>query len=266
MCWPPRRCCSSAGQEHARHGRRRAAGRRHRQGRDPGDHRQDRHRRRHRLRHRIRRHGDPRPVDGRPHDGLQHVDRGGRARRPDRAGRDHLRLPQGPAVRAQGRRTGSRPSPTGARCRRDAGAHLRHARSCSTPTTSRRRSPGAPARRTCCRSPARVPDPADVADEASAAADGARAGLHGPDARHAADRRRRSTTSSSAPAPTAASRTCARPPRVAKGRKVADDVQAHGRARLRPGEAAGRGGRPRRDLHATPASSGASPAARCAWP
>ena len=47
-----------------------------RQGPDPRHHRQDRHRRRHRPCHRICRQGDPRPVDGRPHDGLQHVDRG----------------------------------------------------------------------------------------------------------------------------------------------------------------------------------------------
>ena len=36
---------------------------------------------------------------------------------------------------------------------------------------------------------------------------------------------------------------------VAKGRKVAAHVQRDGRARLRPGEGTGRGGRPRPDLH-----------------
>ena len=77
---------------------------RHRQGRDPGDHRQDRHRGRHRPRHRVCRRGDPRPVDGGAHDGLQHVDRGGRPGRPDRARRDHLRLSPGPADGAQGGR------------------------------------------------------------------------------------------------------------------------------------------------------------------
>ena len=96
------------GQEHAR---RRSTGelphRRHRQGPDPRHHRQDRHRRRHRPCHRICRRRDPRPVDGRPHDRLQHVDRGRRARRPDRARRDDLRLSQGPAVCAQGRRMGA---------------------------------------------------------------------------------------------------------------------------------------------------------------
>ena len=37
------------------------------------------------------------PVDGRPHDGLQHVDRGGGQSRHGRAGRHHVRLSQGPA-------------------------------------------------------------------------------------------------------------------------------------------------------------------------
>ena len=46
---------------------------------------------------------DPRAVDGRAHDGLQHVDRGGRARRDDRAGRDDVRLPARAAARAGGR-------------------------------------------------------------------------------------------------------------------------------------------------------------------
>ena len=46
-------------------------------------------------------------VDGRPHDGLQHVDRGGRPRRPGRARRDDLRLCQGPALCAEGRGLGA---------------------------------------------------------------------------------------------------------------------------------------------------------------
>ena len=83
----------------------------HRQGRDPGDHRPDRHRGRHRPRDRVRGRGDARAVDGRADDGLQHVDRGRRAGRPDRAGRDHLPLRPGPADGAQGRRlrAGGRP-------------------------------------------------------------------------------------------------------------------------------------------------------------
>ena len=63
---------------------------RHRQGHHPRHHRRDRHRRRHRLGHRICRRSDPRPLDGRPHDDLQHVDRGRRAGRHDRSRREIL--------------------------------------------------------------------------------------------------------------------------------------------------------------------------------
>ena len=54
---------------------------RHRQGHHAVDHRRHRHRRRHRPRHRVLRRGDPRAVDGRPDDRLQHGDRGRRAGR-----------------------------------------------------------------------------------------------------------------------------------------------------------------------------------------
>jgi 3-isopropylmalate/(R)-2-methylmalate dehydratase large subunit len=46
--------------------------------------------------------GDPRAVHGRPHDGLQHDDRGRRPRRHDRAGREDLRLSQGPPKAPKG--------------------------------------------------------------------------------------------------------------------------------------------------------------------
>ena len=91
-------------EEHARGGGRQAAGGRHRQGHHPRHHRRDRHRRRHRLRARICRRSDPRAVHGRPHDGLQHVGRGRRQGRLHRAGREGLRLSQGPAA---GRRKAS---------------------------------------------------------------------------------------------------------------------------------------------------------------
>ena len=76
------------------------------QGHHPRHHRRDRHRRRHRPRHRVCGRGHPRPVDGRPHDRVQHVDRGRRARRHGGARRDDLRLPEGPAEVAQGRGLG----------------------------------------------------------------------------------------------------------------------------------------------------------------
>ena len=82
-----------------------AAGRR-RQGLRAGADRPDRHGRRHRPRDRIRRRGGAGALDGRADDALQHDHRGRRARRPGGAGRDHLRLPDGPAGRAEGRRLG----------------------------------------------------------------------------------------------------------------------------------------------------------------
>ena len=54
---------------------------------------------------------DPRALDGRADDDLQHVDRGGRARGDDRARRHDVRLPRGTAGRAEGRRLGARARP-----------------------------------------------------------------------------------------------------------------------------------------------------------
>ena len=83
-----------------------AARRRHRQGHRAGDHRRDRHGRRDRSRDRVPGPGDPRPVDGGPDDGLQHVDRGRRQGRHDRPRRHHVRLPARPRSRTEGRRLG----------------------------------------------------------------------------------------------------------------------------------------------------------------
>ena len=82
----------------------------------------------------------------------------------DRAGRDDLRLPRGPAARAARRRLGRRRSRPGASC---APTTTRSStpRSSSTPAASRRSSRGAPTRRRACRCPASVPDPATIADE-----------------------------------------------------------------------------------------------------
>ena len=104
------------GQEHAGAGRRHPAARRHRQGHHPGHHRRDRHGRRHRPRDRICRRSHPRAVDGRPHDDLQHVDRGRRPGRHGGARREDLRLSQGPAEGAEGRDLGSGRRLLGRRC------------------------------------------------------------------------------------------------------------------------------------------------------
>ena len=81
-----------------------------------------------------------------------------------------------------------------------------------------------------------------------------------------ADRRaRRSTSRSSARAPTAGSPICAKPRASSAGQHVAPHVQGAGRAGLAGGARGGRARRARPRCSATPASSGAAPAARCAW-
>ena len=95
--------------------RRRAAARRHPQGRHPRHSRGSGHRRRHRPRRRVPGQGVPRHVDGGSDDRLQHVDRGGRQGGPDRTRRDDDRVPAGPGARTERRACGTRPSPTGRR-------------------------------------------------------------------------------------------------------------------------------------------------------
>ena len=58
--------------------------------------------------HRVPRPGHRGAVDGRAHDDLQHVDRGRRPRRHGGAGRDDVRLPEGPTARSAGRGLGAR--------------------------------------------------------------------------------------------------------------------------------------------------------------
>ena len=66
-----------------------------RQGSGVGGHRPDRHHGRGRTHHRVPGSCHRRSVDGRPNDRVQHVDRGGGARRHDRPRRHHVRLPRG---------------------------------------------------------------------------------------------------------------------------------------------------------------------------
>ena len=84
---------------------------------DPRDHRAHRHRRRDRPRGRICRLDDPRDVDGRPADGLQHVDRSRRAHRHDRAGRHDIRLSRTAARMRRRARTGTTALAYWRRCR-----------------------------------------------------------------------------------------------------------------------------------------------------
>ena len=74
---------------------------------DPRGHREDRHRRRPGLRAGVPRQRHREPLDGGPDDDLQHVDRGGRPRGHDRAGRDDLRLPAAAATTRRRAPTGT---------------------------------------------------------------------------------------------------------------------------------------------------------------
>ena len=135
--------------------------------------------------------GDPRAVDGRPHDGLQHVDRGRRAGRARRSRRHDVRVPRRPAVRAARARRGSsalddwralvdrrrRGVRQGGRARRGHAA----ARTCRGART--------PARRSRSTTPSPIPDAfadADARESAKRAL-----ALHGPEGRHADPRHRR---------------------------------------------------------------------------
>ncbi len=156
--------------------------------------------------------GDPRPLDGRPDDGLQHVHRGGRARRAGRAGRHDLRLPRGPPLRPKGAALGARRSTTGRTLpigrRRGLGQPGHDRRRAARPHVTWGTNPGQVATidgavPTRTRSPSRR-------------ARGGVAGphLHGPHARARRCRTSVPTRCSSARARTRASRTCGRRPHV----------------------------------------------------
>ena len=212
-----------------------AAPRRHREGHHPRRHREDRHRRRPGLRARVPRQRHPRALDGRPHDDLQHVDRGRRPRRHGRARRDDLRLPEGSRPRPAGRRLG-RGGRLLAHAARPTRARSSTPRSSSTPnqlepfvTWGTNPGQGVLAQRRRARP--RVDRRPERARRRRA-----RARVHGPRAGHAAEGDRRSTPSSWAPARTAASKTCAPSPSIIEGKQKADGVRVMvvpGSARVR---------------------------------
>ncbi len=93
-------------EEHADRGRRQTGRGRDGQGHRARGDRQDRHRRRHRIRDRVCRQRHARAVDGRPHDRLQHGDRGRRPHRHGGGRRQDHRIRQGQTVRAARRAVG----------------------------------------------------------------------------------------------------------------------------------------------------------------
>ena len=155
--------------------------------------------------------GDPGTVDGRPHDGVQHVDRGRREGRDDRTRRHHVRVPEGSRPRTERCRRGTPRSPTGRRCTPTT-TPTGTRRSSSTPRRSDHTSPGA---RTPARSPRSTrscPPPTTTTTRPP------RKPSPGPWSTWASSRARRCATSPSTPcssdrAPTAGSRTSAPPPR-----------------------------------------------------
>ena len=174
--------------------------------------------------------------------------RGGRPRRDDRAGPGDVRLPQGPSARAERRGLGRRRRVLGDACAPTT-TPSSTPRSSSTPPRSRRSSRGAPTPGQGAPLSAAVPDPAGYRRTRRPGRGREGPDLHGPEPRARRCARSPSTPCSSAPAPTAGSRTCAPPPAVIAGRTVADGV----RMLVVPGsmrvQRAGRGGGPRRGLH-----------------
>ena len=182
-----------------------------RQGHRAGDHRQDRHRRRHRLHDRVRRLGDPRARHGRPHDGLQHGDRGRRARRPGGGRRDDDRL-RARAVRSR---------PTGVEWEQavaywrtlhsDPGAHFDAVVELDAAQDQSAGHLGHVARDGASAIDDRVPDPDKEKDASKRDAIERALAYMGLEPNKAHRPTSASTRSSSARAPTPASRTCARP-------------------------------------------------------
>ena len=105
------------------------------------------------------------------------------------------------------------------------GRAFRQASSCSTPPSCRRSSPGAPRPRTSSRSPASCPTRTRSRTRTSAPPSSARSTIWAS-SRARRSPTSRSTASSSAPAPTAASRICAPSPRSSRARRSARDVNA----------------------------------------
>ena len=231
------------------------------EGRHPRRDSPDRRGRGPRSHHRVPGLGLPFDVDGGSPHGLQHVDRGGRARGSHRSGRHHLRLSRGAAVLCQKARTGSMLSRPGAISPSDPGAEF-----ASTVALQRRgdravRHLGNDAGAECPRLRSH-PRPERRRHRSRAGPGGAGPRLHGPATRHGYSRRfdrsslHRLVHERAHRRPPGRGRRRGLPPRGSQ--RAGDD-----RARLGPRQ----GNRPRRrgwtGSSATPDSSGARRAARC---
>ena len=238
---------------------------RRRDGQGPGArrHRQDRHRRRHRLCDRIRRRAmRALSMEGRMTLCNMAIEAGARA---GMIGVDERTIEY-----LRGRPFAPKPEHVGPRGRALAHAHerpageVRHRRRRSTRRRSRRRSPGAPRPRWSSSVEGRVPDPDKEKDAARREGIERALEVHGARAEHADHRHphrqgvHRLVHELADRGPARRGRGRARPPRGGERQARA------GRARIRPREGAGRARGARPGLSSTPASNGASPAARCA--
>ena len=250
-------------QDDGDHRRGRAQARRHREGHHPRRDREDRHRRRAGLRARVPRQRDPRPLHGGAHDDLQHVDRGRRPRRAwspptrrrSRTSKDAPHAPKGQDWEDAVAYWRTLPTDEGAVY--DAEVYLDANE--LEPFVTWGTNPGQGVSLSDV-----VPSPDDYRRPQRPRRRRARAGVHGADARNAAEGCRRSTPSSWARAPTAASKTCA-PSR--RSSRVARRPTAFASWSCRAPRACASRPRPRASTRSSPSSapSGASPAARCAW-
>ena len=222
------------------------------------------HRRRHRLRHRVSRRGDRGALDGRADDRVQHVDRGGGARRDDRGGRQDRRVSARAALRRdrRGLRSGGRALAQISHRRRRTLRPQRHVRRggvCAAGDLGHQSRDGDRGHRQGARS--REPQERGGARRRSSARSNT----------WDCSRAWRSRTSRidrvfiGSCTNSRLERSAARRPTSCNGRKVAKSVQRDGGAGIAAGQGRSRKARASTEFSPRPVSSGANPDAACAW-